>query len=87
MHIIGLDMSAMQLHEARYCLGSPIRKSASALDRRHVVEHDHRGAAPDNTQEDIVRSGRLKRDIEPETITIKPNGGGDIVHNEERRNP
>ena len=55
-------------------------------DRRRRLEHDRRSAAPDNAKEDIVRFGPLKRDIEPETVTIKREGGGDIVHNEDRRN-
>jgi hypothetical protein len=28
----------------------------------------------------------LKRDVEPETVAIKRQGSGDIVHDEERRN-
>jgi hypothetical protein len=32
-------------------------------------------------------SGPWKRDVEPETITIKRERGGDIIHDEERRNP
>src|SRR5204862_7055057 len=51
-----------------------------------ALEHDHRSAALDNAKEDVVRFGSLKRDSEPETVTIKREGDGDIVHNEERRN-
>ena len=43
-----------------------------------VLEHDHRSAAPDNAKEDVVRFGPLKRDLEPETVAIKRQCGGDI---------
>src|ERR1700745_3880711 len=52
-----------------------------------VLEHDHRSAALDNAEEDVVRLGPLKRDVEPEAITIERERGGDITHDEERRNP
>src|SRR5262245_45313420 len=50
-----------------------------------VLEHDHRSAASYNAEEDVVRFGPLKRDVEPETVAIKSQGGGDIAHDEERR--
>src|SRR5258706_588187 len=50
------------------------------------LEHDHRTAALDNAEEDVVRFGPLKRDVEPETVAIKRQRGRDIIHDEERRN-
>src|SRR5207249_1991184 len=32
-----------------------------------VLEHDHRGAPPDNADEDVV-GGPLKRDVKPEAV-------------------
>src|SRR5262245_10256618 len=51
-----------------------------------VLEHDHRSAALDNAEEDVVRFGSLKGDLEPETVAIKRQRGGDILDDEERRN-
>jgi len=51
-----------------------------------VLEHDHRSATPDNAEEDVVRGGPLKRDVEPQTVAIKRQRGGDILDDEERRN-
>ena len=45
----------------------------------------HRGTPSDNAEEDVVVSGPLKRDVEPETIAIKRHRGGDILDDEERR--
>src|SRR4029453_9508360 len=50
-----------------------------------VLEHDHRGAPLDNAEEDVVR-GPLKRYVEPETVAIKRQRGGDILDDEEWRN-
>src|SRR5262245_24299820 len=52
-----------------------------------VFEHDHRSAALDDAEEDVVRLGPLKRDVEPETVAIKRQRGRDILHDEEGRNP
>jgi len=52
----------------------------------NVLEHDHRCAALDDTEEDVVRFGPLKRDVEAESVAIKLQRGGDIAHNEEWRN-
>src|SRR5690349_21048447 len=51
----------------------------------NVLEHDHRGTPLDNSEEDVVRVGPLKRDFEPETVAIKRQRGGDIFDDEERR--
>src|SRR5258707_10447429 len=51
-----------------------------------VLEHDHRSAATHNAEEDVVRFGPLKRDVEPETVAIKRQRGGDILDDEEWRN-
>src|SRR6476646_3550314 len=50
------------------------------------LKHDHRGAASDNAKEDVFGFGALKRDVEPEKVTIKHQCGGDMIHDEERRN-
>src|SRR5262249_15727462 len=50
-----------------------------------VLDHDHRCAALDNTEEDVVRVGPLIRDVEPETVAIEPQCCGNILHDEERR--
>ena len=50
------------------------------------LEHDHRTAALDNAEEDVVRFGSLKRNVEPEKVAIKRQRGRNIIHNEERRN-
>src|SRR5215212_641216 len=52
----------------------------------NVLEHDHRGTPLDNAEEDVVRGGSLERDVEPETVAIKRQRGGDIPGDEERRN-
>src|SRR5258708_4572496 len=52
----------------------------------NVLEHDHRGTPLDNAEEDVVRFGPLKRDVEPETVAIKRQRGGDILDDEEWRN-
>ena len=49
------------------------------------LQHDHRGAPPDNAEEDVVLTGPLKRDVEPETVAIKRQRGRDIPDDEERR--
>ena len=51
----------------------------------NVLKHDHRGSPLDNAEENVLRVGPLKRDVEPETIAIKRQGGGDILDDEERR--
>jgi hypothetical protein len=43
------------------------------------------GAPLDNAEEDVV-SGPLKRDVEPETVAIKRQRGGNIPDDEEWRN-
>jgi hypothetical protein len=50
------------------------------------LKHDHRGATSDNAKENSIRLGPFKRDFEPEMVTIKRQRGGDMIHNEERRN-
>src|SRR5260370_19358452 len=52
----------------------------------NVLEHDHRGTPLDNAEEDVVRFGPLKRDVEPETVAIKRQRGGDVLDDEEWRN-
>ncbi len=49
------------------------------------LEHDHRGVALDDAEEDVVGFGSLKRDGEPELLAIERQRGGDTVHDEERR--
>ena len=51
-----------------------------------VLEHDHRRTTLDNAEEDVVRFGPLKRDVEPEQVAIKRQRGGDTPNDEERRN-
>src|SRR5262249_34505086 len=51
-----------------------------------VLEHNHRSAALDNAEEDVVRFGPLKRDVEPETVAIERQRGGNILDDKERRN-
>ncbi len=50
-----------------------------------VLEHDRRRTPLDNAEKDVVRVGPLKRDVEPETIAIERQRGGDIPDDEERR--
>jgi nucleoid DNA-binding protein len=50
-----------------------------------ILEHDHRGTPLDNAKEDVA-GGPLKRNLEPETIAIERQRGGDIPDDEERRN-
>src|SRR5258708_29484645 len=52
----------------------------------NVLEYDHRGTPLDNAEEDVVRVGPLKRDVEPETVAIKRQRGGGILCAEGRRN-
>ena len=52
----------------------------------NILQHDHRRTAPDNAEEDVVVTGPLKRDVEPETVAIKRQRGGDILNDEEWRN-
>ena len=85
-----LDMARRELRRQRVRIGDievgvPAGDAFLDVSRvvRHgidadVLEHDHRRAAPDNAEEDIVRFGPLKRDVEPETVTIERQGGGDI---------
>src|SRR5262245_48644358 len=51
-----------------------------------TLEHDHRGAALNDAEEDVVRLWSLKTDAEAETITIERESGGHVPHDEERRN-
>src|SRR5580700_8793323 len=51
-----------------------------------VLEHDHRRTPLDYAEENVVVTGPLKRDVEPETVAIKRQRGGDILDDEERRN-
>src|SRR5688500_3923727 len=48
--------------------------------------HDHRRTPLNNTEEDIVLTGSLKRDAEPETVTIKRQCGRNILYDKEWRN-
>src|SRR5580765_959682 len=48
-----------------------------------VLQHNHRRTPPDNAEEDVVVTGPLKRDIEPETVAIKRQSCGDILNDEE----
>ena len=50
-----------------------------------VLQHDRRRTPPDNAEEDVV-TRPLKRDVEPETVAIERQRGGDILYDEERRN-
>src|SRR5262249_14828914 len=50
------------------------------------LQHDHRRTPPDNAEEDVLVTGPLKRDVEPETVAIKRESRGDILYDEERRN-
>ena len=49
------------------------------------LQDDRRPTPLDNAEEDVVRFGPLKRDVEPETVAIKRQRGGDILDDEERR--
>ena len=51
-----------------------------------VLQDDRRATPPDNAEEDVVVTGPLKRDVEPETVAIKSQRGGDILNDEEWRN-
>jgi hypothetical protein len=44
-----------------------------------VLEHVSRAAPLDNAAEDVFRVGPLKRDVESETIAIKPHRRGTFV--------
>src|SRR6267142_6964040 len=48
-----------------------------------VLQDDHRGTPPDNAEEDIVVTGPLKSDVEPETVAIKRQRRRDIFYDEE----
>ena len=52
----------------------------------NVLQHDHRRTPFDNAEEDVVVTGSLKRDVEPETVAIKRQRYGDIPYDEEWRN-
>ena len=51
----------------------------------HVLEHDHRSAALDDAEENVVRLGPLKRDVEPKAVAIERQRRGDILDDEEGR--
>ena len=51
-----------------------------------VLEHDHRSSALNNAEEDVVRFGSLKRDVEAETVAVKRQCRWDILDDEEWRN-
>jgi hypothetical protein len=42
-----------------------------------VLEHDRRGTAPDDAEENIVWVWALKRNVKPETVTIKGQRGSE----------
>src|SRR5580765_6797129 len=48
-----------------------------------VLQHDHRRTPPDNAEGDVVVTGPLKRDVEPETVAIKRQRRRDILNDEE----
>src|SRR4030095_292448 len=52
----------------------------------NVFDNDRRAAPLDDAEEDVVRLGPLKRDDEPEAVSIKRERGGNVSDNEERRN-
>ena len=52
----------------------------------NVLQNDHRRTSLDNAEEDVVVTGSLKRDVEPETVAIKRQCCGDIFYDEEWRN-
>jgi len=52
----------------------------------HVLEHDHRRAALDDAEEDVVRLRPLERDLEPEAVAIERQRGRHVLDDEERRN-
>src|SRR5437773_596002 len=45
-----------------------------------VLQKDRRPTPLDNSEEDVVVAGPLKRDVEPETVAIKRQRGGNILH-------
>src|SRR5919108_2985049 len=45
----------------------------------NVLEHDHGGTPLDNAEEDVVRLGPLKRDVEPKPVAIKRHRSRDIL--------
>ena len=51
-----------------------------------VLQNDRRPTPLDNAEENVVFTGPLKRDVEPETVAIKRQRGRDIPYDEERRN-
>src|SRR5205814_5685012 len=50
-----------------------------------VLQNDRRPTPLDNPEENVVFTGPLKRDVEPETVAIKRQRGGNIPYDEERR--
>src|SRR2546423_10785963 len=89
-----LDIARREFCRQRVRIGDiqvrvPTRLRFSYMVRKRIdtngLEHDHRAAALDNAEEDVV-SGPLKRDLEPETVAIERERGGDIPDDEERRN-
>lgn len=52
----------------------------------NVLHHDHCPTSLYNAKEDIVFTGSLECDVEPETVAIKRQRGWDILDDEERRN-
>lgn len=50
-----------------------------------LLEHDHCAATADYAEEDVIRLGPLKRNVEPEAVTIKRQRGGNISDDKERR--
>ena len=49
----------------------------------NVLQDNHRSTSLDNSEEDVVVAGALKRDIEPETVMIKRQRQGNILYYEE----
>src|SRR5436190_24003695 len=52
-----------------------------------VLQDDRRPTPLDNAEENVVFTGPLKRDVEPETVAIKRQRRRDMPYDEERRNP
>ena len=52
----------------------------------NVFQNDHRRTSLDNAEEDVVITGPLKRDVEPEAVAIKRQRRRDILYDEEWRN-
>ena len=49
------------------------------------LEHDHCGTPLDNAEEDVIRLGTLKRDVESEAIAIERERGWDMLDDKKRR--